>query len=314
MSIPLPTHADVPYAAAEPPGTFGHLLDLYLPASADRPLPLVIWSSGSAFLRDDGKAGASAIADFFNHAGYAVAGVSVRSSSQALFPAQVHDLKAAIRWLRAHAAEHGIDPDRFAFMGNSSGGWVASMAALTSEAPELEGDVGERNASSRVQAAVDFYGPTDFLQMDAHMLGDCAEFRAYLGITGCHDDPRSPESLLVGGPIEERPDEVARANPVRYVSASAPPMLILHGQLDPFVPHHQSELLYEALRDRGCEATFYSIPNVGHEHPYVVDAARAHGGVAYRARGGEETVDEAAPPPTWETIERFIAGAFGLDG
>lgn len=308
MSSLPPTHADVPYAPADPPGGRGHLLDLYLPQGRG-PWPLVIWSSGSAFMRDDGKEGAAALASFFTAAGYAVAGVSVRSSSQATFPAQVHDLKAAIRWLRLHAAEHGIDPDRFAFMGNSSGGWVAAMAALTAERPELEGEVGERSASSRVQAAVDFYGPTDFLQMDAHMLGDCAEFRAYLGLSGCHDDPRSPESLLVGGPIRERPEVVERANPARYVRRGAPPMLILHGRLDPFVPHHQSELLYEALRDAGCEATFYSIPNVGHEHPYVVDPSRAEGRVVYRARDGVERVDEQAPPPTWETIERFLAGA-----
>ena len=235
---------NVPYTARGGPG---NLLDLYLPGG-DGPAPLVLWSSGSGWMRDDGKEAAGAVAPFFTARGYAVAGVSVRSSGQATFPAQLEDVEAAIGWLRENAGEHGLDPERFASMGNSSGGWVAVMAGLI----------------AGVRAVVDFYGPTDFLQMDAHMLEGGAEFRAYLGIEGCHDDPGSPESRLVGGPIEERREECARANPITYVGPGAPPMLILHGQADPFVPHHQSELLYEALKEHGNEATFYSIPNLGH--------------------------------------------------
>ena len=112
------------------------------------------------------------------------------------------------------------------------------------------------------------------------MLDDCRAFKSYLGIEGCHDDPGSPESRLVGGPIETRRDACARANPITYVGPGAPPMMILHGQADPFVPHHQSELLYEALREHGNEAVLYSIPDVGHELPYVTDPALASGYVA----------------------------------
>jgi acetyl esterase/lipase len=245
-------------------------------------------------MRDDGKEGAAAIAPFFVERGYAVAGVSVRSSAQATFPAQLEDIEAAVRWLRGNAAEHGLDPDRIATMGNSSGGWVSVMAAVASREP--------------VQAVVDFYGPTDFLQMDAHMPGGCVEFQAFLGIDGCHDDPGSPESRLVGGPIEERRDECAAANPIAHVGPGAPPMLILHGQADQFVPHHQSELLFAALKEHGNEATFYSLPGVKHEHPYVNDASRAEGRVVRETRQGEEHVVDA-PPPTWETIERFVASA-----
>jgi acetyl esterase/lipase len=267
-------------------------------------VPLVVWSSGSGWMRDDGKHGAADVAPFFTSLGYAVAGVSVRSSSQAIFPAQVHDVKAAIRWLRARAGEYGFDPDRFAIMGDSSGGWAATMAALTGDLPELEGEVGVDHVSSRVQVAVDFYGPTDFLQMDAHTPGGCEEFRSFLGIAGCHDDPGSPESLLVGGPIETRLDECARANPITYVGPEAPPMMILHGRDDPFVPHHQSELLYAALVESEAEAVFYSIPDVGHERPYVTDPRRAAGYTVYSTRGSEDH-----PDPTWETVERFIARA-----
>jgi acetyl esterase/lipase len=283
---------DVAYG--EPVGA-AHLLDLYLPVAPSGPAPLVIWSGGSAWLRDDGKQTAATVAASFARRGYAVAGVSVRSSAQAVFPTQLDDAKEAVRWLRGHADEHGLDPSRFAFMGNSSGGWVATMVALTA-AP---------GAPDRVQAAVDLFGPTDFLQMDAHMVDGCEPFRALLGVRGCHDDPGSPESLLLGGPIGDRPEACARANPVAHVTAAAPPFLILHGQADPYVPHHQSELLYAALAEAGVAATFYSIPAVGHEYPYLADAARAAGYVVRSTGDGEEH-----PPPTWETVAAFLASAF----
>ncbi|MBB5781488.1 alpha/beta hydrolase [Nonomuraea jabiensis] len=297
---------DLAYAPPQPADGRGHLLDLYVPAGRG-PYPLVIWTSGSAWRSDEGKNGAAQAAAFFTTAGYAVAGVSVRSSAQAGFPAQLHDIKAAVRWLRANAAGYRLDAGRFVVMGNSSGGWVATMAALTGDVPELEGEVGVTGPSSRVQAAVDFYGPTDFLQMDAHMPpGAREEFNAMLGLSDGHDDPFSPESLLMGGPIQECPEAVALANPVTYASAGMPPLLILHGQADRLVPEHQSVLLFEAIAARGGTAVFYSIPEVGHEHSYVTDPARAAGYVARWAEGGRQGLLANAPAPTWETVERFI--------
>ncbi|WP_431930444.1 alpha/beta hydrolase fold domain-containing protein [Nonomuraea jabiensis] len=300
---------DLAYAPPQPEDGRGHLLDLYVPAGQG-PYPLVIWTSGSAWRSDEGKNGAAQAAAFFNPAGYAVAGVSVRSSGQANFPAQLHDVKAAVRWLRANAAGYRLDAGRFAVMGNSSGGWVATMAALTGDVPELEGEVGVTGPSSRVQAAVDFYGPTDFLQMNAHMPpGAREEFNALLGLSDCHDDPFSPESLLMGGPIRERPEAVALANPVTYVGAGMPPLLILHGQADRLVPEHQSVLLFEAIAARGGAAVFYSIPEAGHEHSYLTDPARAAGYVARWAEAGRQGLLADAPAPTWETVERFIRAA-----
>jgi acetyl esterase/lipase len=290
-SRPVRSLANVRYGPADA----GNLLDLYLPDGGE-PAPVVAWSSGSGWMADNGKEGAALVAPFFLERGYAVAGITVRSSSQATFPAQLEDVKGAFAWLREHAAEHGVDAERLAAMGNSSGGWVAVMAGL----------------HAGVQAVVDFYGPTDFLQMDEHMPDGGAEFKAFLGgIDGCHDDAASPESRLVGGPILERLEECARANPITYVRPGAPPMLILHGQADPYVPHHQSELLFQALEEHGNAATFYSLPGVRHEHPYVEDASLAAGYVVREARGGEERVVEDAPPPTWETIERFVRDALG---
>ena len=225
---------DIAYAPADPPTSRGHLLDLYLPeTSRDVRRPVLIWTGGSAWMADNGKDSAGPIAEVFTARGYAVAGVSIRSSSQAIFPAQVHDIKAAIRWLRAHAREYRLDPHRFAIIGDSSGGWTTAMAALTGDVRALEGRVGVTRGSSRVQAAVAFYPPTDFLQMDEQMLpGACEAFNELLGIENCHNDPLSPESRLVGCPIQTCPRAVQRANPINYISRADPPMMILHGQAD----------------------------------------------------------------------------------
>ena len=286
---------DVAYADPSPEGSRGHLLDLYLPAGdpvgdpardpAGGPRrPLLVWSGGSGWMSDDGKASAEPIARYFTARGWAVAGVSVRSSAQAVFPAQVHDVKAAIRRLRADADRHGLDPDRIAIMGDSSGGWLAAMTAVTGAAGELEGDVGVTGPSSAVQAAVDLYGPTDFLAMDAQMLpGACERFNATYGLRDCHDDRDSPESRLMGFPIRERPELVARASPATYASPSVPPMLILHGRDDDLVPEPQSATLHEALRAAGAPVRYVPVPGAGHSWRQVLAGGRMHDVAAFLA-------------------------------
>src|SRR3712207_3534172 len=166
---------DIAYAPPQPAGSQGHLLDLYLPQHARGPAPLIIWSRGSGWLAENGRQGADVVAAHFNPHGYAVAGVAIRSSSNAHFPGQLYDIKAAIRFLRAHAGQYHLDPHRIGIMGESSGGWTAAMAAVTGDVPTLDGDVGVQGPSSRVQAAAPFYPPTDFLQMDPHMLQNCVD-------------------------------------------------------------------------------------------------------------------------------------------
>jgi acetyl esterase/lipase len=306
---------DIAYAPPEPPDSLGHLLDLYLPGSADRGhRPLVIWTGGSAWLADTGKETAGPIAEIFNGKGYAVAGVSIRSSAQAIFPAQVHDIKAAIRWLRANARQYGLDPGRFAIMGDSSGGWTTAMAALTGDVPALEGDVGVTGVSSQVQAAVAFYPPTEFLQMDGQMLpGACQVFNETMGLQNCHDDPLSPESRLVGCAIQTCPDQVRLASPITYVSRPAPPMMILHGQDDTLVPHGQGLLLYNALRARCKDATFFSVPNAAHNKEQVLDPANHLRHTVYRTSDCTERITVGAPGPSWDEIERFIHEALRGD-
>ena len=301
---PPPTHANLDYAPADPATSNGHKLDLYIPAGTG-PFPVVIWSGGSAWRADTGKNTAGAFAAALNPAGYAIAGVSIRSSAQVTFPGQLHDMKAAVRWLRANARTYRLNPDRIGIAGDSSGGWTSAMTALTADVPALEGSVGTTGVSSAVQAAVAFYPPTDFLQMDFWMLRQCA------GQPGCfvHDEADSPESRLVGCPIQTCPDRVQAANPLRYVSAADPPVLILHGNSDPLVPHHQGELLYMALNKACRDATFISLPKAGHG-PWAGfltnDAIREAATLRSTSSAGCTVVNPTPYTPTWQTIIEFF--------
>ena len=318
--VGVEVHSNITYYVPDTPTVNGNKLDLYLPTvpGAQR-LPLLIWSSGSAWLSDNGRVGAAPIAAVFNQYGYAVAGVSVRSSSQAKFPGQLHDVRAAIRWLREHAADYNLDPNRFAIMGNSSGGWVASIAGTTSDIVRLPGETDVRGISSAVQAAVPFFPPTDFLQMDAWYV-EHPEVVPFIR----HDAPltplappwipifnASPESLLVRCTdslgrllgIQTCPAETQAANPITYVDGDEVPMLILHGESDPLVPNGQSVLLYEALRGAGNDATFISVPAAGHSVDQIIGA---NDFTVFRTnRGGQETVT-TEPAPTWENVEHFL--------
>lgn len=306
--------SDLAYAPAQPAGSQGHLLDLYLPGQSRGRVPLVIWSHGSGWLAENGREGADALAAILNPRGFAVAGVAIRSSANGQFPGQLYDVKAAIRWLRANADRYGLDPRRFAIIGESSGGWTAAMAGVTGDVPGLEGDVGVRGPSSRVQAVVPFYPPTDFLQMDAHMLQDCVPFNSTFGLTDCHADPRSPESLLLGCAIESCPDRVARANPVNYVDRHDPPFLIMHGQQDLFVPYHQSLLLYAALQRACGDATFFTLPAAGHgfvgdprglEDPAVTQGSYVEWTKGCRAHGPRPLT------PTWDIVANWLRRELG---
>ena len=239
-------HRDLAYVSGGHPR---QVLDLYLPDLSSA-TPLIIWIHGGAFRMGSKE---DRVPFAMLEQGYAIASLNYRLSQHALFPAQIEDCKAAVRWLRAQADTYGLDPSRFASWGESAGGHLAAM--LGTAGHERSFEVGEQlDRSSCVQAVLDFFGPTDFLQMDAHRLPE--------GMV--HDTADSPESELVGGPIQERPAEVARANPVTCVIRKAPPFLIVHGDRDPLVPHHQSTLLVAALAAAGVPVTFYTVVGAGH--------------------------------------------------
>jgi acetyl esterase/lipase len=229
-------------------------LDLYLPKAgegqtvANAKRPLIVWVHGGAWLEGN-KNGCPAVR--FTKDGYAVASINYRLSQHAIFPAQIQDCKAAIRWLRANADKHGIDPNRIGVWGASAGGHLVALLGTTGDVNAF--DVGPNaGVSSRVQAVCDFFGPTDFTKM--------SEFPGMEN----HDAPDSPESKLVGGAVQENKDKVQRANPITYVTKDDPPFMIVHGDKDPTVPYNQSELLRDALVKAGVSVTLYTVQGGGH--------------------------------------------------
>jgi acetyl esterase/lipase len=341
--VGVEVHSNITYYVPDTPTVNGNKLDLYVPVvPGKQTLPLLIWSSGSAWLSDNGRVVPQDVLDFFTARGYAVAGVSVRSSFQDNFPGQLHDVRAAIRWLRGHAADYNLDPTRFAIMGNSSGGWVAAIAGTTSDMAQVPGESDVGGVSSAVQVAVPFFPPTDFLEMDPwfEVPENCTGrippppwgFVPGLCSAIQHDRPlnplpppwipiatASPESLLVrctdaGGNllgIQSCPTETQAANPISYVEGDEIPMLILHGTVDSLVPHGQSELLYAALGQAGNEAVFISVIGgwhlvSGNPTPFGGPMIGAEEFTVFRTnRGGQEKVTDE-PAPTWENVEHFI--------
>jgi acetyl esterase/lipase len=244
----LVVHRDIEYV---PGGHERQKLDLYLQIPATFKTPpraLIVWVHGGAWL--GGNKNPCPALRFVNQ-GYAVASINYPLSQHAIFPAQIEDCKAAIRWLRANAGRYNLDPNRIGVWGASAGGHLVALLGTTGDVKDF--DVGPNAAvSSRVQAACDFFGPTDFTKMSS------------FPSTMKHDAPDSPESKLIGDPIQDNKDKVQRANPIAYVTKDDPPFLIVHGDKDPLVPHNQSEILLDALKKAGVEATLYTVRGGGH--------------------------------------------------
>lgn len=246
---------DIPYAGTTNPR---QMLDLLLPKTPtnDKPLPVIAWIHGGGWRGGSKAGGLGRVAPYVATGRYAGVSIGYRLSGEKTWPAQIHDCKAAIRWIRANAKKHNFDPDRIAVWGSSAGGHLVAMLGTSGDVKDIDGELGpHKGVSSRVACVLDWYGPTDFLQMDAHALE---------GARLVHDAPESPESLLVGGPIRENKDRVAHASPLTYVTKDDPPFLIAHGTADPLVPCHQSELLAAALRKAGCDVTFIKMTGGGH--------------------------------------------------
>lgn len=306
---PAPSVKDISYAKSDEKTGQGHLLDLYLPAKHTGSVPVVIFTHGSGWMADNGRTDAQALAAVLNPRGYAVAGVAIRSTAQTQFPGQVHDIKAAIRWLRANASRYNLDGAHIGIIGESSGGWTSAMAALTGDVPELEGSLGVTGVSSAVQAAVAFYPPTDFLEMDRWALGPCDPNGSALQAQFCHAPADSPESRLVGCAINTCPDAVQRANPIRYISPNDPPLMILHGEVDPLVPHAQGAALYQALNKACRDAVFISFPVAGHGvwHQMMTDPKLAYGATIRSTSSQGCKIRNAEPvKPNWNVVIAFL--------
>jgi acetyl esterase/lipase len=233
-----------------PEGHERQKLDLYLPGQSegDNPLPLIVWVHGGAWLGGN-KENCPSVR--FLRSGYAAASINYRLSQHAIFPAQIEDCKAAIRFLRTNAEKYNIDPNRIGVWGASAGGHLVALLGTAGDVKEF--DKGPNlHVSSRVQAVCDFFGPTDLTKMSA--------FTSSMD----HDAPDSPESLLIGGPVQENKEACMRANPITYVSKDDPPFLICHGDKDMLVPHNQSVLLDDALKKAGVNVKFHTVKDGGH--------------------------------------------------
>jgi len=240
-----------------------HMLDIYLPDVEKQVYPAVVVVYGSAWFSNNMKGSVlESLGKPLLNAGFAVVAPNHRSSMDAKFPAQINDIKAAIRFVRANAANYRIDPTFIGITGFSSGGHLAALAGTSgsvrrftvgSSSADIEGSVGPFTSfSSSVDAIVDWFGPTDFLVMDS------------CGSNMAHNPANSPESSLIGGAIQENKDKCALANPITYVDSNDPPFLILHGDKDPLVPYCQSELLYNALQSAGVQSRFVLVPDGQH--------------------------------------------------
>lgn len=236
-------------------------LELLLPTGADSPTPLLIWIHGGGWKSGSRLPIPTRAADLCGR-GYAVASLDYRLMPNAIWPAQLHDVKGAVRWLRAHASTYNLDPQRFGAWGESAGGHLTAMLATSGSVPsvtignetfDLEGTVGGNlGVSSRLQAAVDWYGATDFLQM------------RFYPATVNHDSAGSDEGRFIGGSVQDFPERTATANPITYVTPDDPPFLVMHGTLDKLIPFNQSELLVDALNAAGVRVDFRPVPGAGH--------------------------------------------------
>ena len=256
---------DVQFAA---PGGHPLFADIHRPPDAAGPVPAILWIHGGGWRAGNRRVGPD-LSRFFAARGFAMIAIDYRLSRRAIFPAQIEDVKSAIRWVRSVAPQYHIDAARIGLWGASSGGHLAALAGLTGDDRFTPPGAAHREHSSAVQAVADGYGPMDFLQLDAHRPppgtpGDDPESLLLPRPEMRSADPDSYESLLLGAPIVSCPDRVREASPLTYAGAGAPPFLIVHGLSDTTIAPHQSEILYDALARHGNDATLALVEGLGH--------------------------------------------------
>lgn len=260
-SGPAATDKNVAYASTS---SF-QVLDIWMPDGATGPVPLVIFVHPGAFQGGDKTMEVGNVAAVLA-AGYAAASLNYRLSGEAPFPAAVQDVKAAVRFLRANAARYGLDPDRFAAWGESAGGNLVALIGTTGDQSTVLDDplLGNAGVSSAVQAVVDFYGPTDFLQLDAQFAA--APPAACHGQVPAYDPAYSPVSAYLGAAIQTVPDQAAAADPITYIATAKTlsVFLIAHGDSDCVIPHQQSQILQDALQAAGATSAFNVVQGAGH--------------------------------------------------
>ena len=250
---------DIAYAESSPT----QKLDIYWPEEGDGPFPVIVSIHGGAFMGGDKRdVQLTPMLESLKR-DYVLIGVNYRMSGEAIFPALIHDVKAAIRWIRANAENYLFDPKRIATWGGSAGGYLSLMMGVSTWASELENlTLGNPEQPCHVQAVVDWFGPTDFLKMDEQL----AESGFAPPEEFSHNGANSPESLLLGAQITQIPELVHRANPETYIRSIAPPFFIQHGDQDDTVPHQQSVNFAAKVREKAGDerVTLELIEGAGH--------------------------------------------------
>jgi acetyl esterase/lipase len=228
-------------------------LDLYVPAEpTSSRRPLVVYIHGGGWQRGS-KDQAGYLFNLIREKPFVGASVGYRLTDEASWPGQIHDCKAAIRWLRGNAKEHGIDPEKVAVFGISAGGHLVSMLGVTGGDKELEGTLGAHlGQSTRVTCVLDFCGPSNFLTFGSQ------------GSSLKPDDPSSAIAKLMGGLVNDRQDVARNASPVHHISSDDAPFLLIHGDKDPLVPYAQAKELDEALEAAKIPATLLTMTRGGH--------------------------------------------------
>jgi len=237
---------DLEYARA---GDISLKLDLYVPTNVSSP-PVIVWIHGGAW-RGGSKNNPSI--QPLTEKGFAVASVEYRLSPIAQFPAQIHDIKAAIRYLRGTAKDHGIATEKIAISGGSAGGHLAALVGVTNGNKELEGDLGNyKGQSSDVQSIVIFYGASNLTTILAQSTPHGVNMRV------------PALELLLGGQPDSKPDLARLASPVFHVDKSDPPLLWYHGDQDPQMPVNQGLEMLGAYKKLGLPVTFEPVFGGGH--------------------------------------------------
>ena len=249
------------FAYASAPAAPSLTLDVYTPVNGSGPFPVVLWIPGSASYAPAGVS--PALRE--TRRGYIVVVPSYRTPAQAVFPAQVDDLKTAIRWIRANAAMLRTDRNRIAVWGSGTGAHLAALVGTTGERATA-GSLAEGNASesNRVQAVIDWGGASDLPTLDRD---------ATLNCVGSHDAPTSQESQLIGCSLAACPTEAGAASPLSFVTGDDPPFLIVHGGADCIIPAEQSRKLYTALLAAGARATLHIADGVSANDAWWYSAA-----------------------------------------
>lgn len=227
-------------------------LDLYLPRiKLSEKLPLIVWIHGGAWKQGDKRD--SPCMELANH-GFAAAAINYRFSTTDHFPAQIHDCKAAIRWLRAHADEYMYDANRIGVWGASAGGHLVAMLGTTGGDKTFEGNLGNPTQSSAVQAVADWCGPTDLTTFNQQVT--LPRFR--------QSEPERFINELLGGTPEELPQLAHEASPIFYISKDDPPFLVVHSIEDPVVPFEQSNEFVKKLEADGVKVKFIKVNSNNH--------------------------------------------------